>query len=102
VKPAVGEFHLRLDSGSGRDAPAVDSLGQIVQQGRLASARFAANDDDTALSGARVGQGSVKYLTLGTASEKHLFALLAGAYSEGVGYRGTASSADGGTTIAPP
>ena len=70
VEAAVGELHLRLDANGRRDVPARDTLGYVVQQRALARTGFAAKDDNSASTGARVGQDPVKYLALSTTSEK--------------------------------
>ena len=41
MEAAVGQLHLRLDADGRRDAPAGDTVGQVVQQRALADARLA-------------------------------------------------------------
>ena len=55
VQAAVGELHLRLDADGLRDVPAVDPIGHVAEQRALADARLAAQDDDPAPTGERVG-----------------------------------------------
>jgi hypothetical protein len=70
VEAGVGQFHLRLHAHGPGDLPAVDPVGQVVQQGAFAYARLAAEDDDSARTGERVGQESVERRTLAVASEE--------------------------------
>ena len=51
MQPAVGELHLGLDADRPRDVPAGDAVGQVAQQGALADARLAPQDDDAAPTG---------------------------------------------------
>jgi hypothetical protein len=75
VKSSAGalcELHLRLDRDRRRNSPVEDSLEQVVQMARscparaLARAGFAAEGDNAAPAGERVGQALVEYLAVGT------------------------------------
>ena len=70
MEAGVREFHLRLHAPGPRDLPAVDPVGEVAQQGALAHARLAAEDDDSARTGEDVSQELVQRRTLATASEE--------------------------------
>ena len=70
MEPAVRQLHLRLDADGPRDVPAVDAVGQVVQQRALAHARLAPQDDDSTPPGERVGQELVERFALAPTSEQ--------------------------------
>src|SRR5918994_2033110 len=68
MKAAVGELHLRLDTGGSRDAPAGDAVTQIAQQGALAHTCFPSQYDRPTRAGKGVGEERVERLALGAST----------------------------------
>jgi hypothetical protein len=65
VQAGVGQLHLRLDTGDLGDAEVCGRLlVDVPQQGGLADARLAANDQDRALTGLRALAQTVEKLSL--------------------------------------
>jgi hypothetical protein len=70
MEAAVSELHLRFDTDSPGDAPAVDAVGEVAEQGALARACLPPQDRDPAVAGLRIGQERVERLALDAPSEQ--------------------------------
>ena len=75
MQAAVGQVHFRLHPDGRRDSatspPASgDPTGQVAQQGALAHARLAAQDEDATRTREHVGHEPVERCTLVTTSEQ--------------------------------
>jgi hypothetical protein len=70
MQAAVGQFHLRFDADSSGHVPATDPVRQIAQQGALAHARLAAQDEDATRTRDHVGCELVERGTLVMTSEQ--------------------------------
>jgi hypothetical protein len=64
LKRRVGQLHLALDSGCACDPELSRRLDCVPEQRRLANARLAADDQDSAVSAARGIQQPVEHLAL--------------------------------------
>ena len=60
----VGQLHLALDSGGACDPELSRSLDRVTEQRRLADARLAVHDQDSAVSAAHGIQQQVQHLAL--------------------------------------
>ena len=70
MQAAVGQLHLRLDADGPRDVPAGRPAPTDSQQRALADARLTPQDDDSTLTGERIGQEPVKRFALASTSER--------------------------------
>jgi len=70
MQAAVGQLHLRLDADGSGHMPAADPVRQVAQQGALAHARLAAQDEDATRAREHVGHELVERGTLVSASEQ--------------------------------
>ena len=71
VETGEGQFHLRLHSCSPRHATSRGALDQVLQQGRLAHARLAADRQRSALPRSNRLEQSLERLTLGLPASQH-------------------------------
>ena len=71
MQPRERQLHLGLDAGDPRDAEARRLPGAVLQQGGLADARLAADDQDGALAAAHVLQQPVERLALAGSAQQH-------------------------------
>jgi hypothetical protein len=77
MQAAVGQFHLRLHARSRHDLPAFSParrtghpIAQVIQQGALACARVAAQDEDAAHAREHVGREPVERFAFVTTSDQ--------------------------------
>ena len=64
------QLHLGLHAGRSRDGPARSPLDDVFQQGGLADARFAAQDQDLALTRPRASQQPIQRLALAPSTKQ--------------------------------
>ena len=70
MDPGVRQLHLRLHPRDVHDTKAGGLTSGVLQQRRLADARFAADDQDGALTAAHVGEQAIDHFALAGPAEK--------------------------------
>ena len=64
MQPGEAQLHLRFDRLDPGDLQVRRGVGRVVEQGGLADARFAAQDQDTAQPGTGGGQDAIDPVAL--------------------------------------
>jgi hypothetical protein len=72
MQPGEAQLHLRFDGLDPGDLQVRRGAGRVVEQGRLADARFAAQDQDTAQSVTGGGQDAIDPIALCAAAKQCL------------------------------